>query len=91
MKSLKEFDSHNLIQQMKLYHFPIVIEHDSNGYFVSCPALQGCYTQGNTYEEAMQNIADAVQLYIEDVVAQGSAIPEIGTLSLTTLEMKALL
>jgi predicted RNase H-like HicB family nuclease len=73
---------------MKPYHFPIIVEHDSDGYFVSCPALQGCYTQGDTYEEAMQNIADAVQLYIEDVVARGGSLPEIGTVSLTTLDVE---
>ncbi len=73
---------------MKPYHFPIIIEHDSDGYFVSCPVLQGCYTQGDTYEEAMKNIADAVQLYIEDVLARGGSLPEIGTISLTTLDLE---
>jgi predicted RNase H-like HicB family nuclease len=66
-----------LYNPRKPYHFPIIIEHDSNGYFVSCPALQGCYTQGDTYEEAMRNIADAVQLYIEDVLARGGALPDV--------------
>ena len=38
------------------YRFPIIIEKDEDGYFASCPALQGCYTQGDTYEEALANI-----------------------------------
>jgi predicted RNase H-like HicB family nuclease len=38
---------------------PIVIEADADGYFVSCPSLQGCYSQGDTYEEAVENIRDA--------------------------------
>ncbi len=51
---------------MKHLTLPVVIDSDSDGYFVSCPALQGCYSQGNTYEEAVENIKDAVRLHIED-------------------------
>lgn len=51
---------------MKNITLPIVIEGDADGYFVSCPALQGCYSQGETYEEAVENIKDAVRLHIED-------------------------
>jgi predicted RNase H-like HicB family nuclease len=47
----------------------IVIEHDADGYFVSCPALQGCYSQGETFVEAVENIRDAVRLHIEDRIA----------------------
>lgn len=51
---------------MKNITLPIVIEGDDDGYFVSCPALQGCYSQGETYEEAIENIRDAVRLHLED-------------------------
>lgn len=51
---------------MKSYHLPIVIEQDKDGYFASCPGLQGCYSQGDTYEEAMTNIRDAIKLHLED-------------------------
>ncbi len=44
----------------------IVIEKDGNGYFAFCPELQGCYTQGNSYEEVIENIKDAIMLHIED-------------------------
>ena len=53
---------------MKGYNFSIIIEHDKDGYFAFCPKLQGCYSQGNTYEEAMENIKDAVKLHAEDLV-----------------------
>ncbi len=49
-----------------LLAFPIDIEADKDGYFVSCPALQGCYSQGGTYEEVVANIEDAIRLHIED-------------------------
>jgi predicted RNase H-like HicB family nuclease len=51
---------------MKTYNFPIIIEHDQDGYYVSCPDLQGCYTQGATYEEAVENIQEVIKLHIED-------------------------
>jgi predicted RNase H-like HicB family nuclease len=36
---------------MKNYRFSVIIEKDQDGYFASCPEFQGCYTQGETYEE----------------------------------------
>ena len=71
---------------MKHVTLPIVIEADSDGYFVSCPALQGCYSQGNTYEEAIENIKDAIRLHIEDRLADGEEIPEHVSVSLSTVE-----
>lgn len=49
---------------MRNLALPIVFEADSDGYFVSCPAFQGCYSQGDTYEEAIENIKDAIRLHI---------------------------
>ena len=43
--------------------FTVLIERDEDGYFVYCPELQGCYTQGDSYEEAMFNIKDAIKLH----------------------------
>lgn len=43
----------------------IVIEHDENGYFTYSPELPGCYSQGDTYEEAIKNMSEAVELYME--------------------------
>ena len=72
---------------MKQLTLPIVVEGDSDGYFVSCPALQGCYSQGDTYEQAVENIKDAVRLHIEDRLASGEDIPEHLTISLSTVEV----
>lgn len=74
---------------MKHYHFSIIIEQDENGYFAFCPELQGCYSQGDTYEEAMQNIKDAVKLHLEDRVAAKEELPEIKSISLSTVEVAA--
>ncbi len=44
---------------MRTYRFSVVIEKDKDGYFAFCPQLEGCYTQGDTYEEVLENIKDA--------------------------------
>lgn len=66
---------------------PIIIEADADGYFVSCPALQGCYSQGDTCEEAVENIKDAIRLHIEDRLASGEEVPERVSVSLSTVEV----
>lgn len=72
---------------MKHLTFPIIVEGDSDGYYVSCPALQGCYSQGDTYEEAVANIKDAIRLHIEDRLADGEEIPQQVAVSLSTVEV----
>jgi predicted RNase H-like HicB family nuclease len=42
----------------------IVIEKDDFGYYAYCPELEGCQTQGDTFEEAMANIKEAIELYL---------------------------
>lgn len=54
----------------------IVVERDEDGLYVaSVPLLQGCYTQGETYEEALENIKDAIKLHIETRRALGESVP----------------
>jgi predicted RNase H-like HicB family nuclease len=50
---------------MSRYKFSVVIEKDIDGYFAFCPELQGCYTQGDSYEKVLENIKDAIKLHIE--------------------------
>jgi predicted RNase H-like HicB family nuclease len=75
--------------EKQTYTLPLIIEHDEDGYFVSCPILQGCYTQGDTYEEAMENIADALKLHIEDRIANNEPIPVSQNISVTLLAIAA--
>jgi predicted RNase H-like HicB family nuclease len=61
---------------MPKYKFTVVVEKDEDGLFVaSVPLLQGCYTQGETYEEALENIKDAIKLHIESRRELGEPIP----------------
>jgi predicted RNase H-like HicB family nuclease len=49
--------------------FKVVIEEDEEvgGYVVSCPALPGCFSQGDTVEEALENIKEAMQACMESL------------------------
>ena len=47
------------------YRVSIVIERDDHGYYAFCPELEGCQSQGDTLEEVLENIKEAVELYIE--------------------------
>ncbi|MCP9469905.1 MAG: type II toxin-antitoxin system HicB family antitoxin [Nitrospira sp.] len=70
---------------MSTYQFSVVIEKDQDGYVAFCPALQGCYTQGTTYEEVLANIQDAIRLHCEDRLASGEEIPQPEAVSLTSV------
>jgi len=45
--------------------FQVVIQKDKYGYFAYCPELPGCYTQGDTFDEVVKNIKEAIELYLE--------------------------
>ncbi len=40
----------------------MIIEKDEDGYYVFCPELPGCQSEGGTFEEAMENIREAAEL-----------------------------
>jgi predicted RNase H-like HicB family nuclease len=53
---------------------PVVVERDEDGvYVVECPVLEGCYTQGRTLDEALQNIREAIALVLESRSARRAA------------------
>ncbi|HII76668.1 MAG TPA: type II toxin-antitoxin system HicB family antitoxin [Methanolinea sp.] len=72
---------------METFRFSVVIEKDESGYYVFCPELQGCYSQGSTYEEALDNIRDAIRLHLEDRISCGEAVPQPKMVSITTLDV----
>ncbi len=72
---------------MKRFRLSVVIEKDKAGYFAFCPELQGCYTQGDTYEEALKNIKDAIRLHIEDRLAHKEKIIQADEINLANVEV----
>lgn len=69
------------------HRFTIIIEKDEQGYYAYCPQLQGCYSQGDTYEEALDNISDAIKLHMEDRKERSEEWEEPGTVNVTSLEL----
>ena len=72
---------------MKPYRFSVVIEKDDAGFFAWCPELQGCYTQGATHEEAVEALRDVIRLHVEDRLANHESIPQVESISLSSLEV----
>jgi len=70
---------------MQDYQLTVVIERDEDGRFLAiCPALQGCYTEGESEAEARDLIADAIRLHIESRLERGEPIPaEVSTEKVT--------
>ena len=48
----------------------VVIEKDENGYYAYSPELEGCQSQGDSFEEALNNIREAIELYLETLTDQ---------------------
>lgn len=58
------------------YNFTVVYERQSDGsYVISVPALPGCHSEGRTFEEAQEMIADAIRGYIVSLQKHGEPIP----------------
>ena len=55
-----------MLKRKKIQSFPVIIEHDKDGWFANCPVLEGCYTEGNSYEDLMKNIREVISLCLED-------------------------
>lgn len=56
--------------------FTVVLEQEPDeGFVVSVPALPGCVSQGDTREDALKNIREAIELYLEDCRESGDPIP----------------
>ncbi len=57
--------------------FTVIFEkEEEGGYHVFCPVLPGCHTQSETIEAGIQNIREAIQLYVETLIEDGLPVPE---------------
>jgi len=54
------------MKKERVYEFDVVIlEDESGGYIALVPALPGCHTQGDTIDDVMRNVKEAIELYLE--------------------------
>jgi len=70
------------------YKISVVIEKDDYGYYAYSPELEGCQSEGKTLDEVLNNIKEAVELYLETMTAE--EINEIMSKEIltTSLEVK---
>jgi predicted RNase H-like HicB family nuclease len=55
----------------------VLIYSDEDGYWIAeCPSLPGCNSQGKTKQEAIANIKEAIELYIEVLQEKGQPVPD---------------
>ncbi|HDQ44945.1 MAG TPA: type II toxin-antitoxin system HicB family antitoxin [bacterium] len=58
-------------------YYKAMFEHqEEGGYTVTIPSLPGCISEGDTYDEALTHIKEAMELYLESLKADGLPIPE---------------
>lgn len=48
-----------------MMRYKVVLQESGEGWAVSCPALPGCHSQGETEKEALENISDAIREYLD--------------------------
>jgi len=64
-----------------------IIEKDEFGYFAYIPNLEGCVSQGDTYEEALTNIKEALELYLDSLKSDEKKSIAQKSVSITPLEV----
>lgn len=58
------------MENTQTFQYTVVFEHEADGgYHAFCPALPGCHSQGETVEEAADNVREAIEVYLESLRA----------------------
>jgi predicted RNase H-like HicB family nuclease len=72
---------------MEEYRFSVVIGKNGKGWVAVCPEFGDCEARGESYEEALANIREAILVRIEDSLGDDEAIPQAETVNFTTLRL----
>jgi predicted RNase H-like HicB family nuclease len=60
--------------------YKVILQESEEGFAVSCPALPGCWSQGQTETEALENIQDAIREYLaamEEILSSNQTVREV--------------
>ena len=61
----------------QIYNYTVLLEKEQHGgYHAFCPVLKGCHSQGDSFEETIENITEAIELYIESLIADNQPVPK---------------
>jgi predicted RNase H-like HicB family nuclease len=61
---------------VRRYSIVLIPDQKAGGFTVQVPAIPGCFTEGDTIEECVENARDVIQLFLDELVARGEPIPE---------------
>jgi len=70
------------------YKVSVVIEKDEYGYYTYCPELEGCQTQGDSLDETIGNMKEAIELYLETMSDDEIKEALSREILITTIEVK---
>lgn len=61
---------------MKLYNYKVVVEEcEEGGFYAERPAFPGCHVEGETYEETMKEMKEAIKVFINDYISRNEDLP----------------
>lgn len=61
---------------MKIYNYKVIVEEcEEGGFYAECPAFPGCHVEGETYEETIKEMKDAVKNFIVDYSSRNEEFP----------------
>jgi len=72
---------------MNGYRFSVYVIRDGEGWAAHCPEFPGCSARGASYEAALANLRDVIQIFIEDGLGDDEPPPQHEELSFTTLNL----
>ncbi len=75
--------------RLKTRKVSVVIERDEDGCYAWCPELKGCQSQGSTFEEALVNIGEAVELFLDTLTDAERAAALSQVILATAIEVHA--
>jgi predicted RNase H-like HicB family nuclease len=64
-------------ESAQIYNYTVIFEKEiEGGYHAFCPVLKGCHSQGDNFEEAVENITEAISLYLDSLKEDQQTIPK---------------
>lgn len=64
-------------ESAQIYNYTVIFEKEiEGGYHAFCPILKGCHSQGDNFEEALENITEAISLYLDSLKEDQQPIPK---------------
>lgn len=71
-----DIDKTKNLKEKILHYTALFTPAEEGGFVVEVPALPGCVTEGDTVEEAKENVKEAIELYLETLSERGIEAPE---------------